>query len=123
MNHRPASSRRRGGECCTALNRHFQILGRAESDFFACLDLDCFAGCRIAPHTCRSLPDLQDAETRNTDTFALLEMLRNQANELAEQGFTCLFRQLMLLGQDRGKMLECNWTLGFRCSGRCLCFG
>jgi hypothetical protein len=55
------------------------------------LDLDCFAGCRIAPHTCSSLPDLQDAETRNTDTFALLEMLRNQANEIAEQGFTCLF--------------------------------
>ena len=54
---------------------------------------------------------LQDAESRNTDSFALLEMPRD--HEIAKQGFTCLFRQLMLLGQDRGKTLECNWTPGF----------
>jgi hypothetical protein len=30
-------------------------------------------------------------------------MLRDQANEIAEKGFTCLFRQLMFLGQGRSK--------------------
>jgi hypothetical protein len=38
-------------------------------------------------------------------------MLLDQNNELAEQGFTCLFRQLMLLSQDRGKVLECTGGL------------
>jgi hypothetical protein len=75
----------------------------------------------LRPIRAPRFPDLQDAETRNTDSLALLEMLRDQAN--AEQGLTCLFRQLMLFGQDRGKMLECNWTPGFGYSGRCLCFG
>jgi hypothetical protein len=36
--------------------------------------------------------DLQDTKTRNTDTFALLEMLGDKADEIAEKGFTCPFR-------------------------------
>ena len=32
---------------------------------------------------------------------------------IAEQVFTCPFRQLMFLGQGRGKMLEGNGTAGF----------
>jgi hypothetical protein len=35
----------------------------------------------------------------NADAFALLEMLCDAANEIAEDGFTCSFCQLMLLGQ------------------------
>jgi hypothetical protein len=37
-------------------------------------DLDRFSGCS-APHTSCPLSDLQDTKTRNTDSFALLEML------------------------------------------------
>ncbi len=87
--------------CIQRLNRHFQILGRPECDFLAGLDLDCFAGCRVAPHASSALPNLQDAETGNADAFAFLEMLGDNADEIAEGGFTCSFRQLMLLGQDR----------------------
>ena len=32
--------------------------------------------------------NLQDAETRNANSFALLEMLGDQAHEIAEEGFT-----------------------------------
>jgi hypothetical protein len=51
------------------------LLGRTERDFLACFDLDRFTGCKIAPHASSALPDLQDAKTRNTDSFAFLEML------------------------------------------------
>ena len=46
-----------------------------------------------------------------TDAFALLEMLCDQADEIAEEGFTSPLRQLMLLGQGRCKMLERNGRL------------
>jgi len=44
------------------------------------------------PHASGALSNLQDAETRNTDSFALLEMLRDQADEIAEKGFTSPLR-------------------------------
>ena len=59
----------------TELNSHLQVLGRPECDFLAGLDLDGFAGGRIAPHTGGALPDLQDAQPGNADSFTLLEML------------------------------------------------
>ena len=45
-----------------------------------------------------------------------------RADEIAEEGFTCPFRQLMFLGQGRSKMPERNGTLGFGRSGWFLCF-
>jgi hypothetical protein len=51
-----------------------------------------------------------------------LQMLGYQGDEIAEDGFTCSFRQLMLLGQGPCKMLERHRTAGFGCSGWCLCF-
>jgi hypothetical protein len=47
------------------LDRHLQILGRPERDFFACFDLDRFAGCGITPHAGCTIPDLQNAEAGN----------------------------------------------------------
>jgi hypothetical protein len=64
---------------------------------------------------------LEDTEARDTDSFALLKMLCDNVDEAAEEGFTCSFRQLMLLGQSRGKVLERNGTAGFGCSGWVLC--
>ena len=40
------------------------------------------------------------------------EVLGDKADEIAEKGFTCPFRQMMLLGQHGSKMLERNDTLG-----------
>lgn len=94
------------------LDGHFQILGRPERDFLACLDLDRFAGGGIAPHASRPLPDLQDAETHDADSLALLEMLGDQADEVAEQGFAGPLRQLMFLGQGGREMLEGHGTAG-----------
>jgi hypothetical protein len=36
--------------CAQSLNGQFQLLCRAERDFLTCLDFDCLASCRIAPH-------------------------------------------------------------------------
>src|ERR1700736_1120995 len=63
-----------------------------------------------------ALPDLQDAKTGNADSLALLEMLSNKADEIAKEGFTGPFCQLMLLGQDRRKMLKRHGTAAL---GRC----
>jgi hypothetical protein len=65
---------------CVQLNRELQHLGRPERDFLACFDLDRFSGCGIAPHASCALSNLQDAKTRNTDSFALLEMLGDKAD-------------------------------------------
>jgi hypothetical protein len=73
------------------LDRHLQILGRAERDFLACFDLYGFSRCGIAPHAGSPLSDLQDAKTCKTDTFALLEMLCDKTNEIAEEGFASPF--------------------------------
>lgn len=47
---------------------------------------------------------MQDTEARNTDSFALLKMLCDNADEIAEEGFTRPFRQLMLLATFRRKI-------------------
>jgi hypothetical protein len=79
-----------------ALNRHLQFLCSPECDFLAGFDLDCFSGGWIAAHASGAFSHLQNAETRDTDPLALLEMLRDQADEIAEEGFTSPLRQLML---------------------------
>ena len=91
------------------LDRELQLLGCAKCDLLACLDLDRFAGGRIPAHSSWPLPDLQDAQTSNSDSFPLLEMLGDETYQLAEQGLSLSFRQLMLLGQAGRKMLESNW--------------
>jgi hypothetical protein len=74
-----------------ALNRHLQFLGRSEGDFLAGFDLDCFSGGWIAAHASGAFSHLQNAETRDTDPLALLEMLGDQAHRTDEEGFTARF--------------------------------
>ena len=78
--------------CVQPSHRELQVLGRSERDFLTCFDLDRFAGCRIAPHPSCPLPDLQNTKTSNPNSFALLEMLGDKTNKIAEKGFTCPFR-------------------------------
>ena len=58
-------------------DRFLEFLGGPEGDLLAGLDLDGLARRRIAPHACRTLADLQDAETTETDPVTFLEMLRH----------------------------------------------
>jgi hypothetical protein len=97
------------------VDRHLQILGRPEGDFLARFDLYRFSRCGIAPHASSPLSDLENAKTCKTDAFALLEMLCDKTNKIAEEGLTSPFRQLMLLGQGRCKMLERNGTARLSC--------
>jgi len=103
-----------------SLYRKLQFLGRSERHFFTRFDLNRFAGCRIAPHPSRSLPDLQNAETCNSDAFPLSEMLGNKAYQVIEQRLAISFCELVLFGQASRKMLESDWTAGF-CQRRRFC--
>jgi hypothetical protein len=65
---------------------------------------------------------LEDTKARNADSFALFQVLCNHADEIAEEGCTSPFRQMMFLGQGRSKMLEGNGTVGFGRSNWFVCF-
>ena len=94
------------------LNRHLQVLGWPEGDFLARFDLDGFSGRRVSPHAGGALPDLQDAKSRNPDPLAFLEMLGDQAYEIAEDRLALAFREFMIGRQPCRQMLERNGTAG-----------
>ena len=58
-----------------------------ECNLLACFDLNCFAGGRIAPHASSPLPNLKNSKTSDMYPFALLEMLRDNTDEIDEEGF------------------------------------
>src|SRR5262249_56073972 len=94
------------------LDRHLQVLGRPECDLLARFDLDGFSGRGVSPHAGRALPDLQDAKTRNSDPLAFLEMLGDQAHEVAEDRLALAFREFMIGRQPCRQMLERNGPAG-----------
>jgi hypothetical protein len=78
--------------CCSprpALCRELQLLAGAERHFFRRLDLDRFAGCRIAPHPRGALANLQYAKARYPDLLAALEMLGDQGDKIIEKRVPC----------------------------------
>src|SRR5262249_8556204 len=66
-----------GGDGPPRSDRFLQFLGGAERDLLARLDLNRFAGRRIASHARRALAHLQDAEPADPDAVALLQVLRD----------------------------------------------
>src|SRR5262249_1146589 len=96
-------------------DRFLEVLRRAERNLLAGLDLDGLAGCRIAAHARCALPDLKDAETRDANPLALLEMLGDEANQALQQFFAAAFGELMLLGQGGGEMLDGDRLAGLGC--------
>src|ERR1043166_5174047 len=72
----------------------FEILGGAEGDFLARLDLDRLAGRRIASHAGRALAHLQDAEAGHADALALLEVFDEEPDQVVEDRLGPLFRDL-----------------------------
>src|SRR5580693_3685497 len=97
-------------------NRFLELLGGAEGDLLAGLDLDGFAGGRIAAHARGALADLQDAEPADADALALLEVLDDIADQAAKDGFSLLFRQFVILRKARRQVLQCH---GSRCCLGC----
>src|SRR5580698_4178609 len=89
-------------------DRFLEFLGGAEGDLLAGLDLDGFAGRGIAAHARGALADLQDAEPADTDALALLEVLDDIADQAAKNGFSLLFRQLVILRKARRQVLQCH---------------
>jgi len=92
-------------------NRDLQILGRPECDFLACFDLDDLAGRRIAPHASGSFSYLQDAKPGNSYSFALLQMLGDQSDQVVKEFALRPFRQLVLFGQACGELGKRNRKL------------
>src|SRR6266550_366108 len=94
------------------LDRHLQVLGRTERHFLAGLDLDGFTGRRVSAHASCARPDLQDAEARNPDPLAFLEMLGDQGHEVAEDRLARAFGEFVISRQPCRQMLERNRTAG-----------
>src|SRR5213080_2806233 len=92
-----------------------ELLGCAEGNLLAGLDVDRLAGGGVAAHAGSALAHLQDAETDDADALALLQMLGDPADHVVQNGLSLLLGQLLLFGNCRCEMLERN---GGR--GRCL---
>src|SRR5262249_36702006 len=103
------------------LDGFFQFLGSAEGNLLAGLDLDGFAGGRIAAHTGGALTDLQNTETREAKLLALLQMLGDHFDKLVEQSFALLLAHFVAFSERMSEMLESDGTTCFR-GGRRLLF-
>ena len=62
----------------------------------------------LRPHASGSLSNLQYAEPSNSDSFAFLQVLGDQTDEVVQEFASRAFRQLMFFGQARGELGERN---------------
>src|SRR5580692_7001922 len=91
-----------------------ELLGGAEGDLLARLDLDRLAGRGIAAHASGALAHLKDSQAADADAVALLEVLDHQADEVVEDEFGLLLRHLVADGEGSREMLQ-------RDGGLCYC--
>src|SRR5262249_58178456 len=77
--------RSRSGSLTQGLDGFFQFFGCSESDFLAGPNLNCLAGRRVAPHASGSFSNLQYAQPRNSDSFAFLQVLGDQTDEVVQE--------------------------------------
>src|SRR5579871_2837135 len=89
-------------------DRFLQLLGGAESNLLACLDVDRFAGGGVAAHAGGTFANLQDAEADDADTLTLLQVLGDAHDHVVQNAFGLLLGQLLLFGDGRREMLERN---------------
>src|SRR5262245_7666314 len=82
----------------------FELLGSAEGDLLAGLDLDCLARGRVAAHARRALSHLQYAQAIEADSLAFLQMLGDHLDHVREHGVDLRFLRAMVLGQRRGQV-------------------
>src|SRR5262245_57188899 len=90
---------------CSCLDGCLEILGGTECDLLAGLDFDGFAGCRIAAHARRPFADLQDAQARDANALALLQMLGDVLHHADEHGVDLRPLEVVPLSQRHSEML------------------
>jgi len=95
-----------GGSGRKSLDRFFQFLRSAESDFLAGFNLNLLAGRGIAADAGCALAHLKNAKAANTNAFALLQMLHNIADQIAEHGLRLLLRHLVRFRERGGEMFK-----------------
>src|SRR6185369_13294232 len=83
-----------------------EFLGGAESNFLARLDLDRFAGGRVAARAGGALADLEDAEADDADALALLQVPGDLADQIGQDRLGGLLRQFMVIRQSRREVLQ-----------------
>lgn len=88
------------------LDGFLEFFRRAERDFLAGFNLDRFASRRITAHARRTLANLQHTETADADLVTLLEVLGEQADEVAQDLTRNFLREFMLVGERRRQMLQ-----------------
>src|SRR6516225_11973665 len=103
--------RSRSGSLTQGLDGFFQFFGCSESDFLAGRNLNRLAGRRVAPHASGSFSNLQYAESCNSDSFAFLQVLGDQTDEVVQELAPRAFRQLVLFSQACGELGERNRNL------------
>src|SRR5262249_1106358 len=97
---------------CRWSDRFLQLLGGAEGDLLAGLDLDRLAGCGVAAHAGGALAHLEDAEPPDADALAFLQVLGDPRDDVGQDALRLFLGQLLLLGDRRGEVLERDggWT-------------
>src|SRR5688572_6828375 len=86
-------------------DRFLQLLGRAEGHLLARLDLNLLAGGRIAADAGGALAYNQNAEAVEADAVTLLEVLGDQIDKVAKDGFRLFLRHFMVAGERSGELL------------------
>src|SRR5262249_1716274 len=88
------------------LHGFLEFLGGTEGDLLAGLDLNWLTGRGIAAHARCALAHDQDAEPTDADAVALLGMLGQEADEIAENRLGLLLRHFVGFREICGEMLE-----------------
>src|SRR5262245_4733671 len=90
---------------CSCLDGCLEILGGTECDLLAGLDFDGFAGCRVAAHARRPFADQQDAQARDANALALLQMLGDVLHQADEHRVDLRLLEVVALSQRHSEML------------------
>src|SRR5689334_20921197 len=77
-------------------DRFLELLGGAEGNLLAGLDVDRLAGSGIAAHAGGALANLEDAEADDADPVALLQVLGHLGHEVAEHRLGLLLGHLVI---------------------------
>src|SRR3569833_1255794 len=94
------------------LDGFLQFLGSAEGNLLAGLDVDGFASGRVAAHASSALANLEDTKADDADALALLKVLGDLGDEVGQNRFSGLLRQLVFFCQSGGKVLERHGSWG-----------
>src|SRR4051794_8285257 len=94
------------------LDGFLELLGSAEGNLLAGLDLDLLAGGGVAAHAGSALADLEDTEADDANPLALLQVLGDSGHEVAENRFSGLLRQFVIFSDGGCKVLQSDGSWG-----------